>query len=83
MAESNSKRSLPAGIAGSIKNALEIVSLVMMILVCGAISMAIWRGGWGVPSSAAVAATSRRPQRPPEPKLPTIPVSLDGAKLRG
>lgn len=82
MAESNPKRSLTSSVTRSIKSGLEVISLVMMTVVCVAMLITMWRGGWGGQNAAALTAT-RRPQRPPEPKLPTVPVSLDGAKLRG
>ena len=57
---------------------LEMLALLMIVLVCGAMFLTIVRG---VRPTAAAAATAR-PSRP-DPPLPQEPVSLEGAQLKG
>jgi protein-disulfide isomerase len=74
--------SAPDGTVARLRARLEILALVMVVAVCGAMLVAIVRGsGPARPVSPPPRTTKTAP--PPAAPLPAEPISLDGAQLQG
>lgn len=71
----------PRDLGARLHRALEMVALLMIVLVCGAMFVTIVRGTKPA-ATATDSARTGRPQRP-EPPIPSEPISLDGAQLKG
>lgn len=72
-----------AGLIARVRPVLELLSLVMIVAVCGVMLIVMTRGTWltAPPAPVRVGGTAAQARR--EPPLPQNPLSLDGAQLEG